>query len=90
MSTPSTSALTLFSTLPLTGAQLNANETQIVNWFVDGTADLNALSITAMVNLTPLTTAQIIALTTMEAGSVVFNSTTKRPQYYDGQAWQNF
>ena len=90
MSTPNTSALTLYSTLPLTGAQENANKTQIVNWLVDGTADLTVLSITAMVNLKPLTTVQIAALTTMKGGSVVFNSDTRRPQYYDGVAWQNF
>ena len=90
MSTPNTSALTLYSTLPLTGAQENANKTQIVNWLVDGTADLTVLSITAMVNLKPLTTVQIAALTTMKGGSIVFNGDTRRPQFYDGSAWQNF
>ena len=88
MSTPNTSALTLYSTLPLTGAQENANKTQIVNWLVDGTADLTVLSITTMVNLTPLTTAQIAALTTMKLGSFVMNSDTKRPNFYDGNTWQ--
>lgn len=90
MAIPSTTALTLYSTLPLTGAQENANKTQLVNWLVDGTADLIVLSITAMVNLTPLTTVQIAALTTMKFGSVVINSDTKRPQFYDGSVWQNF
>ena len=90
MATPSTSSLTLWTTLPLTGSQENANKTQIVNWLIDGTANLTVLSITAMVNLTPLTTIQIAALTTMKPGSVVYNSDTKRPQFYDGSIWQNF
>jgi hypothetical protein len=86
MATPSTTALTLYSTLPLTGLQENANKTQLVNWLADGTADLSVGSIT----LKKYSTAQINALTGMVEGSIVMNSDTHRPMYFSGNAWENF
>ena len=90
MATPNVLSLTLFSTLPITGAQMNANETQTVNWMADGTADFNINSVTliSLLNLPKLTTTQINALANMVEGSVVWDSTLHVPKCYNGSAWK--
>ena len=90
MATPSTTALTLYTTLPLTGAQENANKTQLVNWIVDGTAALSVGSMTlaTMFLLPKYTATQITALVGMVEGSMVYDTTAHAPRVYNGTSWK--
>jgi hypothetical protein len=90
MATPNVSALTLFSTLPLTGAQENANKTQLVNWLADRTANLSVGSMTlaTMFLLPKYTATQITALVGMIEGSMVYDTTAHAPRVYNGASWK--
>ena len=48
----------------------------------------NNVSVDDALNLKSYTTTQRDALTSV-AGDVIYNTTTTKPQYYDGSAWQD-
>jgi hypothetical protein len=88
MAIPSLANIILYTDTPLDDIDWLNNWTQVVNWFIDGTANITVSSITGMANLKPLTLAQIYALSNMVEGSVVMNKESHRPMFYDGQTWQ--
>ena len=93
MATPNISDLVVWSdhpTNPLNDQDWLGNFTQIVNWLADGTADLNVRSVTfsAFTNLPKYADSAVPGLTGMEEGSLIMNTDTHRPMFYNGISWQ--
>lgn len=90
MATPNISALPKFVTTPLNNIDWLNTITQLVNWLADGSADLSVRSVTlsALLNLPQYTGTAVPGITGMVEGSLIMNTTTHRPMFYDGQQWQ--
>jgi hypothetical protein len=93
MATPNISDLILFSdhpTNPLNDLDWQDNFTQIVNWLTDGTADITVRSVTlsAFSNLPKYANSAVAGIVGMTEGSMIMNTDTHRPMFFDGEGWQ--
>jgi hypothetical protein len=90
MANPVVGSLIFYTDTPLDDTSWSQNFTQVVNWMADGNADfvINSATLSKWMKLTPLTTAQIGAISNPTEGMIAYNSDVHRPSFYDGQAWQ--
>ena len=93
MATPNISDLVVWSdhpTNPLNDQDWLDNFTQIVDWLTDGTADLTvrSISFSSLQNLPKYADSAVAGIVGMTEGSMIMNTDTHRPMFFDGVSWQ--